>query len=73
MIDRACNLLHLCSTCHLRMVEMWRAKSYKNGWLVHQWQEPSDVPVILRGQWWLLDDAGGKTLAITDPTAPNAP
>jgi hypothetical protein len=25
------------------------AKSYENGWLVHSWDDPTDVPVMMRG------------------------
>ena len=60
--NTASNLLYLHHSCHLYRVEKDREGSYRNGWLVRQGEEPSEVPVryMLSG-WVLLDDEGGMT------------
>lgn len=50
----------LCGQCHW-MVESYRAQAFDDGWLVRQSHSPITVPVLRRGFWVLLDDAGGFT------------
>jgi 5-methylcytosine-specific restriction protein A len=50
--------LLLCGSCH-RHVESHRSLAYDNGWLVPQGQTPTDIAVLRRGEWVLLDDRGG--------------
>ncbi len=38
------NLVSLCRDCH-RHVHMNVAESYKQGWLVHSWDDPADIPL----------------------------
>jgi len=54
----AANCLHLDSACHAE-IESRRAVAYENGWLVRQQEAPTDVPVLRRGVWVLLDNDGG--------------
>lgn len=56
--NRASNGLGLCSGCH-RLVESYRNVAKILGWLVAQGAEPTQRPVIYRGQRALLDDDGG--------------
>lgn len=55
------NLLTLCGSpttgCH-GWVETHRADSYDTGWLVHSWQKPSEVPVLLHGELSWLTEGG---------------
>ena len=51
------NLLLLHPNCHLVRVERNRAEAYRNGWLVHRWDDPAEVPVLTyRGWVWLWPD-----------------
>jgi hypothetical protein len=36
-------------------------EAYRNGWSVRSWDNPLTCPVLYRGEWVLLDDAGGLT------------
>lgn len=38
------NLVSLCRTCH-NHVHANPAESYEEGWLVHSWSDPADVPL----------------------------
>lgn len=38
------NLVSLCRECHNR-VHANPEESYREGWLVHSWQDPGDIPV----------------------------
>lgn len=38
------NLVSLCRTCH-NYIHAHPAEAYKDGWLVHSWQSPEEVPV----------------------------
>ena len=37
------------------------ANAYENGWLVRSWDDPLTRPVLRRGQWVVLDNAGSWT------------
>ena len=54
----ASNCVHICSNCH-RYVHANPAEAYRNGWLVKMNYEPSQVPVLRRGEAVLLDNEGG--------------
>ena len=58
--NRAANALACCFNDH-EWIEHNRAKAYQFGWLLKQHQTPSEVPVLRRGVWVLLDDDGGIT------------
>ncbi len=53
------NLVFLCGACH-REVESDRAQAMIEGYIVTQSTEPATVPILSRGQWFMLDDMGGK-------------
>lgn len=53
----ACGL-GVCGDCH-RLAESQREIAYANGWLVKQHHTPSEIPVLRRHAWVLLDNAGG--------------
>ena len=57
-INALSNLVHWCHACHA-MVESRRAKAYENGWLVHSWDTPREVPFVVAGRPLMLDDDGG--------------
>jgi 5-methylcytosine-specific restriction enzyme A len=40
----AANLVSLCRPCH-NCIHANPAESYQQGWLVHSWQDPADVPL----------------------------
>ncbi|MEU0468949.1 hypothetical protein ABZ215_33510 [Amycolatopsis sp. NPDC006131] len=40
------------------------ARAYENGWSVRSTDHPLTRPVLRRGEWVLLDDAGGYTPAL---------
>lgn len=54
------NGLHVCNRCH-DVIEGRRpeVRAYDFGWLVHQTEEPREVPVLYRGSLVILDDLGG--------------
>lgn len=41
------------------MIESNRTEALENGWLVRQGKNPADIPLLYRGRWALLDEAGG--------------
>lgn len=47
------NLVSLCRTCHA-WVHAHPAKSYEQGWLVHSWNDPEDVPVKRKPDDWMF-------------------
>lgn len=51
------NLILLCGTgttgCH-QHVESWRTVAYRDGWLVHTWDDPATVPVLRHDGGWAL-------------------
>lgn len=51
------NLICLCEPCH-REVESRRTLAFDQGYLVRQGEEPQTAPVLYRGRWVLLSDAG---------------
>lgn len=58
--NKASNALACCHNDHL-WIERNREQAYRYGWLLKQHQSPCEVPVLRRGVWVLLDDAGGIT------------
>lgn len=58
--NRAANGLAVCDADHA-WIESFREQAHRYGWLLRQQQTPSEVPVLRRGVWVLLDDAGGFT------------
>ena len=44
-INAAPNLVFLCLSCH-EYVERNRTHAYDAGWLVHRWDDPSQVPAL---------------------------
>lgn len=48
--------------CH-GWVETHRAEGLANGWIVPQSQEPSTVPVLYLGDWYMLDNMGVRAYA----------
>lgn len=63
--DSPANCLWLCGDCHLRMVEVERANAIAAGWLVHQGDDPSLVPVLYRGRWVFLQHDGTVTTGLS--------
>jgi hypothetical protein len=54
---RLSNLLYLHPSCHLRHVESKRENALMNGWLLEQWQDPWDTPLVyMLNGWALLKD-----------------
>lgn len=57
------NLLLLCGSgtegCHGH-IESFRGQAYVDGFLVHKWETPADIPVKLVNGWRVLDNAGGS-------------
>lgn len=51
------NGLAVCYNCH-RWIEHHIAEATENGWAVHSWDDPADVPVLSRGRWVHLDGTG---------------
>lgn len=39
------NLLWVCLNCHDH-IHRNPAEAYENGWLVHPWDDPADIPVV---------------------------
>jgi cytochrome c553 len=59
--DRASNALKACHHCHhVITVTPWKVDAHANGWVLEEWQEPTQVPVLYRGDLVYLDDAGDK-------------
>ena len=56
--DEAFNLLAVCRRCHDR-IHSGPATSRTAGWLVDSWQDPLEVPVVMRDGTYLLDGMGG--------------
>lgn len=52
------NGLAICDPCH-SWCESHREEALRFGWLVLQSQTPADIPVLRRGVWVRLDNAGG--------------
>lgn len=58
--DRLSNLLALHPSCHQWITEH-PAEAREHGWIVSASNpDPSRMPVMIAGGWWLLDDLGGK-------------
>lgn len=54
------NLLLLCRTCHTH-IERHRDYAYETGWLVHSWDTPADISIVVwmyRMEVWLEPDGG---------------
>lgn len=60
--DRPSNLMHGCGRCHLVVTDHPR-RAYRHGWSLREWQEPSQEPVLYRGELSYLDDAGRRLTA----------
>lgn len=60
--DELTNLIALCSPCHNiapGSVHQNPRISYENGWLVHSWDDPAEIPVTLpNGSRALLTNDG---------------
>lgn len=52
------NLILVCEPCH-RMIHAHPAQSYENGWLVHSYAAPLDVPILTKAHGWVLLDNEG--------------
>ncbi|MBF6277000.1 HNH endonuclease [Nocardia nova] len=52
------NLIRVCHRCHAE-IESQRDWARGLGYLVRQSHDPAEVPIWLRGRWFLLDDVGG--------------
>lgn len=61
--NAASNLIVLCGSgttgCH-GDIERNRVRSRRNGLIVGSRMKPIEIPVLLRGEWWLLTDDGCK-------------
>ncbi|BAL87357.1 hypothetical protein AMIS_21370 [Actinoplanes missouriensis 431] len=55
------NLLHACRGCHSGALHAMPAAAYWRGWMLHSHEDPTSVPVLYRGVWSLLTDAGDVT------------
>jgi cytochrome c553 len=59
--DRTSNALKACHHCHhVITATPWKVDAHANGWVLEEWQEPTQVPVLYRGDLVYLDDAGDK-------------
>lgn len=56
--NQPANGLCVCDPCHW-WAESHREEALRFGWLVLQSQTPADIPVLRRGVWVRLDNAGG--------------
>lgn len=52
------NILHLCRACHMDYIHKNPEASRENGWLVKMNYDPSEVPVMYRGQPVMLFEDG---------------
>lgn len=52
------NGLMVCGDCH-RFIESNRSVALSNRWLLRQNETPTDIPVLRRHVWVLLDNEGG--------------
>ncbi|MFT4088965.1 MAG: HNH endonuclease [Gordonia sp. (in: high G+C Gram-positive bacteria)] len=57
------NTVLLCRACHA-WAERYREAAYRDGWLVHSWDDPARIPIIpyLYRQTCWLDEHGGYVL-----------
>ena len=44
------NGIGICSDCH-DYIHGHPAESYRNGWLIHGWDDPAKTPFLRRGVW----------------------
>lgn len=63
------NLLHACRHCHSEHVHAQPAVAYWNGWMLHEHEDPTAVPVLYRGRRVLLTDHG-TTIPFTPEEIP---
>lgn len=63
--DIPSNGVSICKACHTYITDVSPAVGFDRGLRVsrHTMLPPSDFPMMLRGTWVHLDDAGGWTLA----------
>lgn len=52
--------------CHVS-IESDREHSLFSGFLVWQSHEPISAPIVIGGEWFLLNTDGSKTLYVTSP------
>lgn len=64
-VNSPCNLVLLCRSCH-NEVESRRSQALADGWLVHAWQEPSMVKVILHAFGPTLLTKDGSYIVMED-------
>ncbi len=64
--DVLSNALHACWHCHRIGGHANPGLAYDMGWMLREHQNPLAVPVLYRGSWRFLDDAGR---VLTDPDA----
>jgi hypothetical protein len=63
------NILHACRACHERG-HASPADSYRAGWMLRDWQDPTAEPCLYRGAVrWLSDDGAVLT---SNPTPEEA-
>jgi hypothetical protein len=57
--DRPSNVLDACGYCHhVITVTPWKVDAHASGWVLREWQEPSQEPVLYRGDLVYLTDGG---------------
>jgi 5-methylcytosine-specific restriction protein A len=62
----AANCLLLHPNCHAT-IESLREVAFQNGWLVHSWEDPRDVPVRI-GNVMVRLGVDGRKVVLPDPT-----
>lgn len=63
LTNRTANLVCLCPGCH-DWIERHRADAYRDGWLVHRWDDPAEVAILLPDGWEMqLNNDGGAERA----------
>ena len=60
-------LVYLHPTCHLIHVEQKRQRAYENGWLLQQWQDPWDTPLMYMLNGWVLLKDNGLIVPVEPP------
>jgi hypothetical protein len=50
------------------MIHANPAQSYENGWLVHSYDAPPDVPILTKAHGWVLLDNEGHWTPTQPPT-----
>jgi hypothetical protein len=64
--DNLANLMVLCSQTNqaLESDPVWQRRAIEYGWKLRPWDDPTFIPVYepMWGNWWWLDDEGGRDL-----------